>query len=138
MGRLGALTSLVHTHDGTTHTHEHADGHGHAHGHAHEHGGEAAVLGAVPVLDIGGDVGAVLVQLGGPTPSGELEMCPTGARGARFHTGVHERHGAWIAVFPEVHTGRYDVLDDDLRVVASVDVVGGEVAELELATVHVH
>lgn len=91
--------------------------------------------GAVPVLDIGGEVGAMVIYLAEDTPTGELEACPHDRPGARFHTGVHHRDiggGSWVAVFPEVTGGRYDVLDDDGAVLAIVDVKGGTVAELDL------
>jgi hypothetical protein len=90
-----------------------------------------------PVLDIGGEVGAMVVYLAGPAPSGELEACPAGDRSARFHTGVHYRPvgegWAHVAVFPNVVEGTYDLLDDDgIVVLVTVDVRGGEVRELDL------
>ena len=100
------------------------------HHHHHHHGG------ATPVLDIGGEIGAVVVYLAAPTPSGELEMCPFGVPEGRFHTGVHDRDLAGfavpVAVFPEVAAGRYQLLDDDLMPIAALDVHGGEVTELDL------
>jgi hypothetical protein len=94
--------------------------------------------GAAPLLDIGGDVGALVVYLAGDTPSGELEACPAGRPAARFHTGVHERpvpggsRPVAVAVFPEVRAGAYDVLDDDGRTLVTVDVAGGRVREVDL------
>src|SRR5262249_10574324 len=103
----------VHPHD---HGHEHGDHHHHDHGHDHHRGP------AVPVLDIGGEVGAVIVYLAADTATGELEMCPTGDVDGRFHTGVHPRDlggsTVFVAVYPEVAAGRYDLLDDDLRAAA--------------------
>ncbi|HEY1282076.1 MAG TPA: hypothetical protein VGF22_20515 [Acidimicrobiales bacterium] len=93
-------------------------------------------LGATPVLDIGGEVGALLVYLAAVPPGGELEACPADRPDARFHTGVHlRRNGAAevaVAVFPEVREGRYTLLDESLSALASVDVTGGAVAELDL------
>ena len=69
------------------------------------------------MLDIGGEVGALVVYLAAEPPTGELEACPVDDPAARFHTGVHHRdigHGlAWTAVFPEVLEGSYHLLDDD-------------------------
>ena len=94
-----------------------------------------------PMLDVGGDVGALVVLLAGPTPSGELEARPAGAvdaRGARFHTGVHHRAvgavggGLWAAVFPDVHDGTYTLLRPDGSPLATVAVPGGRVTQLDL------
>ncbi len=97
---------------------------------------EGCAPGASPLLDIGGDVGALVVYLPHPTPSGELEACPTGRPAARFHTGVHDRVLATgavpVAVFPEVAAGGYDLLDDDGTPMATVHVSGGEVSEVDL------
>jgi hypothetical protein len=91
-----------------------------------------------PVLDIGGEVGAVVVHLAARPPSGELEASPVGDPAARFHTGVHRRSvgagpgSAWTAVFPEVVSGSYDVLDPSGRPMARVAVAGGTVHQLDL------
>jgi len=100
------------------------------HTHHHEAPGE------IPVLDIGGDVGAVLVYLDHPTPSGELQARPLGEPDGRFHTGVHPRElfgrTAYVALYPEVERGTYEILDDALLPIAMVDVDGGAVTELDL------
>jgi hypothetical protein len=96
-----------------------------------------------PMLDVGGDVGALVVLLPGPTPSGELEARPAGVAdgpGARFHTGVHRRavgdgrggDGVWAAVFPDVHDGTYTLLRPDGSALATVAVPGGRVTQLDL------
>jgi hypothetical protein len=46
---------------------------------------------SAPVLDIGGEVGALVVYLAHRPSTGELEACPAGEPAARFHTGVHHR-----------------------------------------------
>ena len=102
------------------------------HGHTHHHDAP----GAVPVLDIGGDVGALLVYLDGPTPTGELEAQPVGAPDRRFHTGVHPRElfGAttYVALYPEVTAGDYEILDHRIAPIAVTTVDGGAVTELDL------
>jgi hypothetical protein len=101
---------------------------------------------SAPVLDIGGEVGALVVYLADRTPTGELEACPAGEPTARFHTGVHQRSiptgrsgrgsgsrgWAWTAVFPEVTEGRYQLLDDEGVPMADVTVTGGSVHQLDL------
>jgi len=99
------------------------------------HTHHAAPEGA-PVLDIGGDIGAVVVYLATVPDGGELEACPVGDRRRRFHTGVHLRriggHERPVAVYPEVREGDYDILDAALEPVARVRVTGGAVTELRL------
>jgi hypothetical protein len=100
------------------------------------HGHHHASAGA-PVLDIGGEVGAIVVHLTDVPPGGELEACPADRLDRRFHTGVHLRtvggRDEPVAVYPEVLEGEYDILGDDLRSLARVQVVGGVVTELHLA-----
>ena len=88
------------------------------------------------VLDIGGEVGALVVYLAEAPPSGELEACPADDPSGRFHTGVHHRRlgGDWahVALFPSVAAGTYHLLHDDGTPMMSVDVAGGEVRELDL------
>jgi hypothetical protein len=89
-----------------------------------------------PVLDIGGEVGALVVYLADQPPSGELEACPAAEPAARFHTGVHHRstgrESAWTAVFPEVVEGLYHLLAPDGSPLARVTVAGGTVHQLDL------
>jgi hypothetical protein len=110
---------------------------GATHVHPHEAPG-ATAPGASPLLDIGGDVGALVVYLDGVTPSGELEACPAGRPDARFHTGVHLRElggaSVAVAVFPQVTEGSYQLLDGEGLPVARVAISGGAVAELDLRT----
>ena len=92
------------------------------------------------MLDLGGDVGALLVELDSMPPSGELEACPTGRPPAdRFHTGVHRRArrdggdgDTLVALFPAVRAGVYDVLDAQGRAVLRVHVAGGAVTNARL------
>ena len=88
--------------------------------------------GAVPVLDIGGDVGALIVLLPQLTASGELTVQPVGNPAGHFHTGVHKRGNAWVAIFPEMVEGDYELVDDDGHWMAEVSISGAEVQELDL------
>jgi hypothetical protein len=94
--------------------------------------------GMSPVLDIGGDVGAMIVYLDHPTPSGEIVAQPPGRPREHFHTGVHPRDMAGrtvhVALFPEVVEGGYDLLDPDGEPMARIRVTGGQVCELDLRT----
>jgi hypothetical protein len=129
------VTGHVHVHP---HQHPHQHPHPHVHPHVHRRPapGEATSPGASPMVDIGGEIGALIVYLDGTTRSGELEACPVGRPAERFHTGVHPRDlggaEAPVAVFPQVVGGSYQVLDDDGIPMALVHVTGGHVAELDL------
>ena len=119
------------------HPHPHPHPHGDEHDHVHAvPEAPAQDVGANPVLDIGGDVGALVVVLAERTPSGELEACPVGDPAGRFHTGVHRRglgaNAAWTAVFPAVVQGRYQLLHHDGTPMAAVAVTGGQVETLDL------
>lgn len=118
--------------------------HDHPHVHPHSHGTEMREQwrphtppGETPVLDIGGDVGALVVYLLELTASGELDVQPSGRPEGRFHTGVHNRAGgdggeAWVAIFPEMTEGTYELLDDHGTHLAEVTITGGAVQELDL------
>ena len=97
---------------------------------------EAMSIGVAPVLDIGGDVGALIVELAAVPPSRELEARPAGRPDARFHTGVHERQVddrvVAVAVYPALHEGDYEILDDALAPMARCHVDGGRVSRLSL------
>ena len=91
------------------------------------------------VLDIGGDVGAVVVLLGAhPRAEGldELDIQPIGDPAGRFHTGVHVRdvdgRPTRTAVYPAVRAGRYELLDGDATPIGAVEAVGGGVVTVDL------
>lgn len=89
-----------------------------------------------PVLDVGGEVGALVVHLPAVPECGELEAQPAGDPCLRFHTGVHLRKVGGtpvpVALFPELTEGAYEILDDDLAPIATASVTGGSVAQLDL------
>ncbi|HVM02113.1 MAG TPA: hypothetical protein VM263_05520, partial [Acidimicrobiales bacterium] len=80
-------------------------------GHRAPAGAEPHGAGAWPVLDVGGEVGALVVHLAAVPAGGELEAQPAGEPSRRFHTGVHLRdvggRTAPVALFPAVAQGRY-------------------------------
>ena len=92
-----------------------------------------------PVLDVGGEVGALVVHLAAVPAGGELEAQPLGQPDRRFHTGVHLRPLAGalvpVALFPEVTEGTYELLDANLIPMATVEVAGGEVQTVDLRVV---
>jgi hypothetical protein len=141
----------MHTHaDGTRHHdhHDHDDDHHHGErGHGASvrpapvvhNGVNHTVRGGPPVLDIGGDIGA-MVALMDPADAGtELFLRsddPDHQPPLHVHTGVWTRtHGdaaVTAAVFPELVAGRYVVLNDDGHPVRPVVIGGGELTEIDL------
>ena len=89
------------------------------------------------VLDIGGDVGALVVAMPEAMAGLEIEIRPVGANpGAHLsHVGVVARAAGgrttWSAVFPELGAGRYELyerVEGQVRLI--VDIFGGEVTEV--------
>lgn len=99
------------------------------------------------MLDIGGDVGALVVTMPAELEGVEVEIRPVGAGAGRHdhghghgHGHSHHPHVAVVSrpvgdghvpslVFPELTEGRYELYEketDDVRL--TVAVVGGEVA----------
>lgn len=110
--------------------------------------GENPYAGQGPVLlDIGGDIGAVVVRMPAELAGTEVEIHPEGAdAGGAHHGGAphgqgHVPHVAVVArplgdtvvhslVFPEVRQGRYRLAPrGGGRGGLSVEVVGGRVSE---------
>jgi hypothetical protein len=116
--------------------------------------GQGAVL-----LDIGGEIGALVVTMPGGMVGTEVEIRPVGGEGPHRHGHEHRHHDhghghehdhdehlAHVAVvnrpvgdghvpslvFPELATGRYELFEkgDGEHVVLAADVTGGEVTTL--------
>lgn len=87
------------------------------------------------VLDIGGDVGALVIHAGPELAEREIEISPADADtdAHREHNVVHARRDryrtAYTAVFPSVHAGDYTVWAHDGSPHAVVTIRGGEVTE---------
>jgi hypothetical protein len=105
--------------------------HHHHHHHHHHHAGAGPA-----VLDIGGDVGALVATMPRGTAGTELFLRPDHDRTTTVHTGVWDRHDAGTdvtaAVFPELRAGTYHVLDEHDAVVQSVEISGGAVTTIDL------
>ena len=101
------------------------------HHHHRAHGGAA-------VLDIGGDVGALVVLLDPDTEGIELHLRAAGETGSSIHTGVWERHQGGdhvtAALFHELTAGTWFVLDGGGDDVTAVTVTGGALATVDLRT----
>lgn len=88
------------------------------------------------VLEIGGDVGALVVYTDATCAGAELDLAPAGSpRSHDLHNVVRPRTTAgggtvFAAVFPQVQEGRYTLWGvDGTGPVAEVAVLGGAVSE---------
>ncbi|HEX7473936.1 MAG TPA: hypothetical protein VF323_12705 [Candidatus Limnocylindrales bacterium] len=102
--------------------------HDQAAGPRHRHADES-------VLDIGGDIGALILTTGPEYVDREIEVSPIGDAASRTHTAIHRRVRdglvAFTGVYPELRAGEYRVWTDDPRLPDRVTIVGGAVAELD-------
>ena len=87
------------------------------------------------VLDLGGDVGALIVHTPVTMPGVEVEISASGEDDARSHKEVLERelggHPAYTAVFDNLPAGSYTLWVDGVARERGVVVTGGAVAELD-------
>jgi hypothetical protein len=94
------------------------------------------VRGGPPVLDIGGDIGAMVVLMDPAISGTELHLRSAHDPPIAVHTGVWTRPNGTAtitaAVFPELVAGSYWVLDADGHDVRPVVIGGGELTEIDL------
>lgn len=90
------------------------------------------------MLDIGGSVGAVVILTGADLDGTELEVRRSGTEWDGTHVAVRSRPTTGIpiyaAVFSQLHEGAHEFRrrpTDPLGPVHRVDVVGGELVELQ-------
>jgi hypothetical protein len=99
----------------------------------HEHGSWRPGVGSV--LDIGGDIGALILYTDERYLDREVEISPIGDESRRTHTAIHERKVGeqvlFAGVYPSLPAGTYRIWSDDPSLPDRVTIVGGEVAELD-------
>jgi hypothetical protein len=87
------------------------------------------------VLDIGEDIGALIVHADAGMLGLEVEISATGDDDRRSHKDVLERElggrPAYTAVFDALREGGYTLWVDDVALARDVVIVGGAVAELD-------
>jgi hypothetical protein len=90
------------------------------------------------VLDIGGDVGALIVHTDADLHGTEVEISPTGEDDRRAHKDVLERsidgRAAYTAVFYELAHGTYTLWSDGEACAREVMITGGTIAEVDWRT----
>jgi hypothetical protein len=104
-------------------------------GHHHEHPLPPSGHGTV-VLDIGGDVGALVVHTTSELDGAEIELARRGESQAFVHTEVRERRlpheTVYAGVFPAVPVGGYTLIGLAGRPDQVVRISSGRVTELTL------
>jgi hypothetical protein len=87
------------------------------------------------VLDIGGDVGALVLYTPPALHGREIEVAPLGNEARRVHSAVLERtiggRTVHAAVYPELMAGDYEVCSADGP---HFTIVGGNVSEVRLTS----
>jgi hypothetical protein len=87
------------------------------------------------VLDIGQDIGALIIHTAAELRGREIEVSPRGTNARRVHVEVLERRindqPVFAAVFPGLCAGDYDIWDGAANPRGSVTIVGGEVATVD-------
>ncbi|MGI8761392.1 MAG: phospholipase [Jatrophihabitantaceae bacterium] len=87
------------------------------------------------VLDIGGDVGALILLAPETMAGDEIEISPVGSEGQRTHVAIRERRGAggvrYAAIYPALHAGEYTLWDLAGKPADTVRIVGGEVTQID-------
>ena len=86
------------------------------------------------VLDIGQDIGALIIYADAGLRGREIEVSPQGCA-TRVHVEVLERRidgqAVFAAVFPGLRAGDYDIWENSASPSGTVNIVGGEVATVD-------
>ncbi len=87
------------------------------------------------VLDIGQDIGALIIYTDAKLRGREIEVSPRGSAANRVHVEVLERRindrPVFAAVFPGLRAGDYDIWDNAPNPSGTVTIVGGKVATVD-------
>lgn len=116
----------------TTHDHSHGSEHvSHHDSHSHDHN---HVAGQGPtVLDIGDDVGALVLYTSAELVGAEIEISPDGEPDRRRHVAVHPRQypggTAYAAVYYGLAAGTYDLWGADGSRALTVSIEGNTITE---------
>jgi hypothetical protein len=85
------------------------------------------------VLDIGDDVGALVLHTSSEWLGREIDLHPDDRTLPHTHSAVRERRSpegmSYAAVYAQLHAGRYTIEDSRQR----LTIIGGRVTELQLA-----
>jgi hypothetical protein len=103
-----------------------------SHPHTHHQYGPSAT--ASVVLDIGGEIGALILQADASHLGREIEISRIPRAGepepARTHSMVRERHttpSTYDAVYPDLHEGEYVLWHDQDTPAGTFTITGGQI-----------
>lgn len=89
------------------------------------------------LLDIGGNIGALVVAAAEPLLGREIEAGPAAAGATRVHAVVHQRWAGgrplFAAVFPALAQGDYELRQGG-QTLGQVTITGGQVTQVALTT----
>ena len=93
---------------------------------------------AAVVLDIGGDVGALVLYTGAEDDEAEIDISPgTDPAAPRSHNQVHPRRApagvVYSAVYPALAAGEYTLWRDEHTPEATITISGGQITEHRLS-----
>ena len=87
------------------------------------------------VLDIGQDMGALIIYTDAKLRSKEVEVSPLGSAAARVHVEVLERRvngrQVFAAVFPKLRAGGYEIWANVSNPTGTATIAGGEVTTVD-------
>jgi hypothetical protein len=88
------------------------------------------------VLDIGQDVGALIIYTKAELRGREIEVSPLGSAATRVHVEVLERRAngrpVFAAVFPQLRSGSFDIWEKNApNPSGTATIVGGEVTTVD-------
>jgi hypothetical protein len=87
------------------------------------------------VLDIGRDIGALVIYTAAELRGQEIEVSPRGTVATRVHVEVLERRingrPVFAAVFPQLRAGDYDISESAPNHTSVVTIAGGEVSTID-------
>jgi hypothetical protein len=115
------------------HSHDHHQ-YDHNHDHPHEHTHSDYVHTEHAVLDIGEEIGALIIYTPKELLGREIEVSPPGVNSTRTHTAVLERktgqNTLFAALYLALPVGDYIIWKSASEPAGSVSIKGGEVAEV--------
>ncbi|RZU48419.1 hypothetical protein EV385_0133 [Krasilnikovia cinnamomea] len=102
---------------------------------AHHHHTLAPSGQGTVVLNIGADIGALIIHTPGSLHGHEIEVSPVDAPEVRTHAAVRARYVhdgvRFSVVIDSLRAGRYVIWRDAVTPLAEADVMGGSVTEYE-------
>lgn len=85
------------------------------------------------MLDIGGDIGALVLHTDAEMVKVEIEISPSNDTNRRSHVAVRERRGTgparYAAIYPSLPTGDYTLYDAHHEPALQVSITGGQITE---------